>query len=134
MEQKAEWGLLFVRVVLAVIMLAHGVQKLFTMDQVVETFTQHLGLPAVIAYGTAMIEALAGLSLLLGFFVRISAFLFGLIMLGAIFMVKLDVGFFGNAQMRGYEFDLALLSICVLLMLTGSRKWSLGGENIKGRS
>ena len=90
MAQKAEWGLLFVRVVLAVIMLAHGIQKLLTMDQVVETFTEHLGLPAVIAYGTAMIEAFAGLSLLLGFFVRSSAFLFGLVMLGAIFIVKLD--------------------------------------------
>lgn len=39
--------------------------------------------------------------------------------------VKLGLGFMGNAQMVGYEFDLSLLAIALFLVLNGSYLWSL---------
>lgn len=56
---------------------------------------------------------------------RIVAVLFALTMVSAIIKVKLAAGFLGNQQMAGYELDLALLAIAVLIGLSGSRLLSL---------
>lgn len=43
-------------------------------------------------------------------------------MIVATLKVKLAVGFLGNGQMAGYEFDLALLAMAIYLAVNGS-KW-----------
>jgi len=63
--------------------------------------------------------------MILGIGTRIVAALFAVVMLGAIFTVKLSVGFAGNGQMAGYELDLAFLAMSIYLLLNGSDKLSL---------
>lgn len=130
MENKqAEMGLLVGRLILGVIMLAHGVQKFMAMEMVVGMFKDMMGLPGFLAYFTATVETVAGLALILGLFVRISAALLGLIMIGAMITVKIPmVGFFGNGKMAGWEFDLSLLGLSIILTLAGSHLFALNSK------
>ena len=114
-----EWGLLGGRIVLSVIMLAHGIQKFGAIGDTIAMFDK-IGQPAWIAYATALIEGVGGLFLLLGIFVVPSAILLGLTMVGAIVMVKLPMGLIG-----GFEFPLSLLGLSFILAMTGSRKFAI---------
>jgi putative oxidoreductase len=130
LSQKAEWGLLVARIVLGVVMLAHGLQKFMMMDGMVKMFSEGFGLPGFLAYVTAIIETVGGAALILGVFVEVSAIAIGLLMIGATLTVKMPMGLglFGNMEkmpMPGYELDLAILGLSVVLALMGSRKWAL---------
>jgi putative oxidoreductase len=129
MNQKAEWGLFIARIILGGIMLAHGIQKFMMMGMMTTMFADGFGLPSFLAYVVAIIEVVGGAALIVGVFVKISAIAIGLVMIGAMVTVKLPmVGFFGNGQMPGYELDLALLALSIVLALTGSRKLALAKE------
>nr|WP_255462072.1 DoxX family protein [Pseudalkalibacillus hwajinpoensis] len=114
-----EWGLLCGRVILGIIMLAHGIQKLGAMENTIAMFDK-IGQPAALAYAAAIIEAIGGAFLITGIFVIPSAILLGLTMIGAIVLAKLQMGLIG-----GYEFPLSLLGISVILAFTGSRKFTI---------
>jgi putative oxidoreductase len=125
MSRRLEWGLFLARLILGGTMLAHGIQKFKMLDLVVNMFTENFGLPSFFAYATAIVETVAGLALILGLFVQYSAALLGLVMVGAIVTVKFSIGFFGNGQMPGYELDLALLGLAIVLTLGGSRLFAV---------
>ncbi|WP_165999210.1 DoxX family protein [Bacillus sp. Cs-700] len=119
MKEHMEWGLLCGRVILGIIMLAHGIQKLGAMENTIAMFDK-IGQPAALAYAAAIIEAIGGAFLITGIFVIPSAILLGLTMIGAIVLAKLQMGLIG-----GYEFPLSLLGISVILAFTGSRKFAI---------
>jgi len=118
-KERMEWGLLCGRMILGIIMLAHGIQKLGAMENTIAMFDK-IGQPAALAYAAAIIEAIGGAFLITGIFVIPSAILLGLTMIGAIVLVKLQMGLIG-----GYEFPLSLLGISVILAFTGSRKFAI---------
>ncbi|MCA0173789.1 DoxX family protein [Bacillus sp. RAR_GA_16] len=119
MKERMEWGLLCGRIILGIIMLAHGIQKLGTMENTIAMFNK-IGQPAALAYTAAIIEAIGGAFLITGIFVIPSAIFLGLTMIGAIVLAKLQMGLIG-----GYEFPLSLLGISVILAFTGSRKFAI---------
>ncbi|PFG02742.1 DoxX family protein [Bacillus sp. es.036] len=119
MKERIEWGLLCGRMILGIIMLAHGIQKLGAMENTIAMFDK-IGQAAVLAYAAAIIEAIGGAFLITGIFVIPSAILLGLTMIGAIVLAKLQMGLIG-----GYEFPLSLLGISVILAFTGSRKFAI---------
>ncbi|WP_273836467.1 DoxX family protein [Guptibacillus sedimenti] len=119
MKKRMEWGLLCGRMILGIIMLAHGIQKLGAMENTIAMFDK-IGQPAALAYAAAIIEAIGGAFLITGIFVIPSAILLGLTMIGAIVLAKLPMGLIG-----GYEFPLSLLGISVILAFTGSRKFAI---------
>lgn len=119
MKERMEWGLLCGRMILGIIMLAHGIQKLGAMENTIAMFDK-IGQPAALAYAAAIIEAIGGAFLITGIFVIPSAILLGLTMIGAIVLAKLQMGLIG-----GYEFPLSLLGISVILAFTGSRKFAI---------
>lgn len=104
---------------LGIIMLAHGIQKLSGIEGTVTMF-EKIGQPAWLAYATAIIEAAGGAFLILGIFVVPSAILLGLTMIGAIVLVKFQMGLIG-----GYEFPLSLLGLSFILAFTGSKKFAI---------
>lgn len=114
------------RVVLGLIFFAHGFVKLQTgLGQVAETF-QGMGLPGGLAYIVAYAEVAGGLAMMIGIATKYVAGMFALLMLGAIFTVKLPHGLLGTAGGSGYEFDLLLLAVSIYFSMldeTGNKEF-----------
>jgi putative oxidoreductase len=106
--------------VLGVIFFAHGLQKFQGGLDKTEGFFESVGIPGFLAYVVAFLEVIGGICLVLGLGTRIIAGAFVVIMLGAIFTVKLKGGFLG-----GYELDVALMAMGLHLLISGSPTLSL---------
>jgi putative oxidoreductase len=124
---SAPWGTTILRVIVGVVFLVHGSQKLFSFGFAgVTAFFTHAGipLPAVSAPIVTLVEFLGGAALLLGVGTRIAALLLVCDMLGAILFVHFKNGFF---MPSGYEYALILLAANLSLVLTGPGAASLDG-------
>jgi len=130
------WSSLILRVMLGLVMLPHGAQKLlglfggYGFAGTMGSFTQH-GMPWIVAFLVIMGESFGALGLIVGFLTRFSAFGIFCIMMGAIFMVHLPYGFFMNwfdkQAGEGFEYHLLMIGMSVALMMTGGGRWSVDG-------
>lgn len=110
------------RVVVGVVMFAHGLQKFqdgpagFGEGMIGEM----IGLPAPVFLGwvVTLTELVVGAALVLGAATRLAAVGVAIIMLGATFLVKLEGGLIAEGG-AGYELDLALLAGAVGVLLLG---------------
>ncbi|MCQ6559671.1 DoxX family protein [Paenibacillus mendelii] len=125
MNKRFEAGVLILRLVLGLTFFVHGLTKFQDGIGNTAAWFDSIGIPGFAAYIVAIIELVGGLAMIVGFGIRIVSVLFALVMLGAIINVKFEIGFLGNQQMAGYELDLALLAMSVMLGLSGSRLLSL---------
>jgi putative oxidoreductase len=118
-------GLALLRVIIGVIFVAHGGQKLFAygLDGVTGAF-QQMGVPMATFMAPLItgIELVGGLALILGFFTRIAGVSIAVTMLGALVMVHLAGGFFAPT---GIEYTLALFAAALALALVGPGSYSL---------
>lgn len=123
-------ALLVLRLVLGVIFVAHGAQKLFGSFggpglKGTAGFFEQLGIrpayPMAVVVGA--IEFFGGILAALGFLMPVVAVGLISVMIGAILTVHLRHGFF--AQSGGYEFNLALIGIALALLLAGAGSYSL---------
>ena len=122
------WGLTVLRIVVGMVFLVHGFQKLLVMGfGGVAGFFGSLGVPApgLFAVIVTLVELLGGLALIVGLLTRLAAILLALDMLVAILTVHLPNGFFVNDG--GYEFPLVLLASCAALAVAGSGEAALDG-------
>lgn len=125
---------LIARVVLGIVILPHGLQKLLGMfggygfSATVDFFVGS-GIPYIAAVLIIIAESFGALGLIAGFLSRLVAFGIGLIMLGAIFMVHLPNGFFmnwfGNQQGEGFEYHLLVIGLSLIILIVGSGRWSV---------
>ena len=110
---------LIARVFLGVVILPHGLQKLLGM------FGGY-GFSATVDYFSSV-----GIPSLIGFISRISAAGIALIMLGAVFMVHHQYGFFmnwfGAQEGEGFEYHLLALGLAVVVLVSGGGRWSADG-------
>lgn len=110
-------GLLPLRLVIALVFLMHGGQKLFVFGIAgTSGMMGHMGipLPQVAAIVVTAVELLGGLAILTGILTRWAALLLVCDMAVAILAVKLHGGFFAPA---GFEFELTLLAGALTLAL-----------------
>ncbi|UTR12796.1 DoxX family protein [Evansella sp. LMS18] len=119
MSNKNEMGAVILRVVLGVVFLAHGLDKIQGGVANTAAWFDSLGLPGFLAYAVVVIETAGGIALILGLATRIVAGLLAVVLAGAIITVQLSVGFLG-----GYAYDLALLAMAVYLFINGSKLYS----------
>jgi len=116
MWNNINFALLFIRLVVGVIFMAHGAQKMWG-------WFGGAGLDATVAqmgpigYLVAIGEFFGGLGLIVGFLSRFSAGAIIVIMLGAIAMVHGQNGFFLADQ--GFEYNLALIGLLTPILLVG---------------
>lgn len=124
--QLQSWGITVLRVVVGIIFLVHGLQKVFGFGLEGTTgFLGSLGIPVPVVAAILVMgaETLGGLALILGLFTRWAALPLAFIMLVAILTVHVSKGFFaGNG---GYEFPLLLMASNVALTLLGSGAFAL---------
>ena len=126
------WGMLPLRIVVGLVFLMHGGQKLFVfgIDGTADVMGK-LGIPlaGISALLVIALELLGGLAILLGGFTRVAGALLALEMVVAIFVARLHGGFFAP---YGYELELTLLGVCVTFALRGAGGISL--DEIRART
>ncbi|AHD05733.1 DoxX family protein [Paenibacillus larvae] len=120
MMKKVEVGALILRLFLGIGFFIHGLAKFQGGISNTVSFFDSLGIPGFIAYITAVIELVGGIAMILGLGTRVFSVLFALVMVGAIWNVKLAAGFVG-----GYELDLSYLAIAIYLAIAGSSLYAL---------
>jgi putative oxidoreductase len=128
------WAIALIRVLVGVVFLLHGGQKLFVFGiQNVAGMMSQMGipLPAISALVVTWVEFLGGAALLLGFGTRPAAALLLIDMLVAILKVHLKSGFFLPA---GYEFALTLLILNASLLLSGGGAFALDNRIFRRRA
>jgi putative oxidoreductase len=122
------------RVSLAVVMFPHGAQKLlgwwggYGWSGTMGFLTGQIGLPAPLAAGLILLEFFGPVLLLAGLLTRPVALGFVGIMLGAIFSVHAQHGFFMNwsgAQGgEGFEYHVLAIALALVLVLKGGGRFA----------
>lgn len=123
--RQRDIALTILRLVVGVIFVAHGSQKLFTfgLAGTADAFAQGgIPLAGVIGPFVAFLEFTGGLALIFGLLTRLAAFGLGLTMVGAIIFVHLQSGFF---LPDGFEFALSVLGGSAALSVMGGGSFSL---------
>ena len=135
LQTDANWVLTILRVVLGIVIFAHGAQKMlgwfggYGFSGTMGFFTKSMKIPAPFAFLAICAEFFGGLGLILGLLTRIAAFGVGVNMLVAIAAVHWKHGLFANwtgAQKgEGFEFHLLALAIVVAIIVQGAGALSL---------
>jgi putative oxidoreductase len=118
-------GLAILRLVVGVIFIAHGGQKIFVygLEGVAGSFGQ-MGVPmaGVVGPFIAFLEFFGGFALIAGLLTRLASLGLASTMIGAIVLVHLKAGFFAP---NGIEFPLMLLGAAAVLTVTGAGAYSV---------
>ncbi len=132
---QSDFALSAARALLAVVMFPHGAQKLlgwwggYGWDGTIGFLTGKVGLPTPLAAGLILLEFFGPILLLAGLLTRPVALGFIGIMLGAIFSVHAQFGFFMNwsgAQAgEGFEYHLLVIALSIVLLFRGGGSLAL---------
>src|SRR5262245_33559084 len=127
---EPDWGSTVARIVLGLVMLPHGAQKLlgwfggYGWTGTLGFLTGKVGLPAPIAALVILIESLGALALVAGVAGRVMSAGVAAVMLGAVATVHLGNGFFmnwtGTQGGEGFEYHLLALGLSAVVMISGS--------------
>lgn len=123
-------GLLIIRLVIGLVFIGHGAQKLFGWfggygpkgtGGWMDSIGMKPGVLAAVAAG--LVEFVGGAAFAAGLFTPVAAVLIALTMVVAIVKVHAPNGFWNTSN--GYEFNLILIAVLVGVALTGAGEYSL---------
>src|ERR1700751_1450684 len=130
-----DWTLTLLRLVMGVILLAHGAQKAlgwvggYGFSGTMGFFTQMMHIPAPFAFLAICAEFLGGLGLIFGVLSRIAAFGIAVKMVVAVLLVHSQFGFFmnwtGQQKGEGFEYHLLALVIAIVQIARGAGPFSV---------
>ncbi len=129
---SADLGKFILRVILAVLILFHGISKiLYGIDQIIGMIIK-TGLPPAVAYLVYTGEVLAPALVLLGLWTRPAAFVIAINMTVAVLLVHTSQ-FFTLAKSGGWALELqGMYFACALAVaLLGAGRFSIGGAEGK---
>lgn len=119
---RAQWALTITRVMLGIVFIAHGSQKVLGafggpgLPGFV-AWTTKLGIPFYLGYLAAFGEFVGGILLLLGVYAELGALMVMPVMLGAVLLVHWANGFF--IQNNGFEYTLSLFVFLLAIVIGG---------------
>jgi putative oxidoreductase len=111
------WG---IRAALGSIFLVHSLKK---FDPSWQDWLVQIGLPPEMQLPIALAEFIGGIMLLIGVLTRITASIFSIIVLGAIFHIRWENGFFVSEG--GWEWDLVMLAALLSIIVAGPGRVSI---------
>jgi putative oxidoreductase len=138
------WPALIARLALGITIFPHGAQKLLGMfggygfTGTMGFLTTQAGLPYIIALLVILIEFFGALLLIFGALTRVAALGILVEFIGVVFTVHLKNGFFmnwtGTQKGEGIEYFILLLSLSIILLITGGGKASVDAALTKQSS
>jgi putative oxidoreductase len=130
LKTEADLLLAVLRVVVGVIFIAHGSQKMlgwfggYGFGATMGFFTKQMGIPAVFAFLAIAAEFFGGLGLILGLLSRVAAFGIGVEMAVAVALVHAQFGFFmnwaGTQKGEGFEYHLLAIALALAVVVKGA--------------
>ena len=112
------WG---IRASIGAIFIVHSLKK---FDPSWETWlVETAGLPPEMRLPIALAEFIGGILLIAGVFTRITSVIFSIIILGAIFIIRWENGFF--ISQGGWEWDLVMLAAVLSIIAVGPGRVSI---------
>ena len=128
LARLAGFAPLAVRIIVGIIMFAHGLQKHQGRPANFGGLLSQLGVPApeLMAYVVTFVELVGGALLIVGLLSRLSALLLTIDLVVAILLVKLNIGLIApQGSGAGAELDLALIAGFLVILLAGPGRFSL---------
>jgi len=123
-EKLKPFGPVFLRLGLGVIFIYHGYGKVFGEGSGLGSSWNSHGMATIVQILVSWGELLCGAGILLGFMTEIAALGIIIIMSGAIIMVHGKNGF--SMMNHGFEYNYALIMMCLSLIAAGSGPLSIG--------
>ncbi|NND87080.1 MAG: DoxX family protein [Nitrosopumilus sp.] len=111
------WG---VRASIGVIFIVHSLKK---FDSSWQEWLISVGVPPELQLPIALAEFIGGVLLLAGVLTRITGGVFSIILLGAIFHIRWENGFF--VSKGGWEWDLVMLAVVLTIIVAGPGRVSV---------
>ncbi|MBI4599992.1 DoxX family protein [Candidatus Uhrbacteria bacterium] len=114
---SADWALLLVRIVVGVLFLHHGIAK-FAMWKMAPSAQMPQSM-LLLMRALSIVETVAGLGIVLGLYTAYSSLVLAVVMVGALYykIALWKKKFSGDG---GWELDIVLLAILLLLSVLGS--------------
>ncbi|MEX3314195.1 DoxX family protein [Sulfitobacter sp. PS-8MA] len=124
-ETNSNVGATLARLSLGVVLLAHGLLKLFvfTLPGTVAFFGS-LGLPAIAAYLTVFAEVGGGIAIIAGLYTRLAAILSLPVLIGS-FWAHAGNGWLFSNEGGGWEFPALLVALAVVVAIQGGGAFAL---------
>ena len=111
------WGL---RASIGVIFIVHSLKK---FDPSWQEWLISIGIPPEMQLPIALAELIGGILLVVGVLTRVTGSIFAVILLGAIFHIRWDNGFF--VSKGGWEWDLVMLTVVLAIIAAGPGRISI---------
>jgi len=111
------WG---IRASIGAIFIVHSLKK---FDPTWQEWLIGIGVPPELQLPIALTEFIGGVFLITGIFTRIVGVLFSIILLGAIFHVRWENGFF--VSQGGWEWDLVMLAAVLSIVAVGPGRMAI---------
>ena len=111
------WG---IRASIGAIFIIHSLKK---FDPSWQDWLISIGIPPELQLPIALTELIGGIFLIVGAFTRITSSIFAVILLGAIFHIRWENGFF--VSKGGWEWDLVMLSVVLAIIAIGPGRVSI---------
>ena len=132
---QASLAALSLRLLLGIVVFAHGAQKLFGwfggygFDGTMQYFTETARLPWVVGFWVILLESVGALALIAGIATRFIAAFYVILASGIALTAHIQYGFFsnwfGNQKGEGYEYFLLWGGMSIALLFTGGGKYSI---------
>jgi len=111
------WGL---RASIGAIFIVHSLKK---FDPSWQEWLTSIGMPPEMQLPIALAEFIGGILLIVGVLTRVTGSIFTVILLGAIFHIRWENGFF--VSQGGWEWDLVMLAVVLAIIVAGPGRISI---------
>ena len=112
-----QWGL---RASIGAIFIVHSLKK---FDPSWQEWLISIGIPPEMQLPIALAELIGGILLVVGVLTRVTGAIFAVILLGAIFHIRWENGFF--VSKGGWEWDLVMLTVVLAIIAAGPGRISI---------